>query len=114
MDARTRGADPVVTSDRDLSLPLVDDRTGALWAGIDASERDRHVWPTLTDALSEAGRKALWTSLREAITETPDDPERALMVVEAFWRNPRHLIAGTVAENAADRRRRLDRLGAAA
>jgi hypothetical protein len=80
--------------ERDLGLPLMDDRDSTLWSGIEATELDRHalpanadhVWPMLTDALSESGRKRLWTALHEAVNETPDDPERALMVVEAFWR----------------------------
>lgn len=79
---------------RDLGLPLVDDRDSTLWTGIEAGQRDRHplpanadhVWPMLADALSDAGRTRLWNTLHEAIEATPDDPERALMVVEAFWR----------------------------
>ncbi|HXM55531.1 MAG TPA: hypothetical protein VOB72_09075 [Candidatus Dormibacteraeota bacterium] len=72
--------------DRNLSLPLVDRPGCGLWAGIEATQRDQHVWPALVDALSEAGRKYLWNALREAVDATPDDPERALMVVEAFHR----------------------------
>ena len=71
---------------RNLSLPLVDRKDSGLWAGIEATHRDQHVWPALLDALSEAGRKYLWDSLREAVEATPNDPERALMVVEAFHR----------------------------
>jgi hypothetical protein len=74
------------TPGRNLDLPLVDDRDSGLWAGPEVAQRDRHVWPTLTDALSESGRRMLWEALREAVDATPGDPDRALMVVEAFWR----------------------------
>lgn len=72
--------------ERDLSLPLVDDRDSPLWAGIEATQRDQHVWPALIDALSDAGRKYLSDALREALDATPGDPERALKVIEAFHR----------------------------
>lgn len=71
---------------RNLSLPLVDRKASGLWAGIEATQRDQHVWPALLDALSEAGRKYLWDVLHEAVQTTPNDPARALMVVEAFHR----------------------------
>ncbi len=74
------------TQGRDLSLPLVDHQDAGLWAGIEATHRDQSVWPALTDALSETGRKLLWEALREAMEATHNDPERALMVVESFWR----------------------------
>ncbi len=74
------------TQGRDLGLPLVDYQGSALWAGGEATHRGQSVWPALTDALSETGRKLLWEALREAGDATPNDPERALMVVEAFWR----------------------------
>jgi hypothetical protein len=80
-DCRDAGA-----TDRNRSLPLVDRKDSGLWAGIEATHRDQHVWPALTDALSEAGRKYLWDALREAVDATPNDPEQALMVVEAFHR----------------------------
>lgn len=76
----------VAATDRNLSLPLVDRKDSGLWAGIEATHRDRNVWPALTDALTEAGREYLWDALREAVDATPNDPERALMVVEAFHR----------------------------
>jgi hypothetical protein len=72
--------------ERNLSLPLVDDRESSLWAGNDVTQRDQHVWPALIDALSEAGREYLWDALRMAVDATPNDPERALQVVEAFHR----------------------------
>ena len=75
--------------ERDLSLPLMDDRDSSLWAGIEATHRDQSVWPALTDALSEAGHTRLWEVLHEAIEATPGDPERALTVVEAFYRTMR-------------------------
>jgi hypothetical protein len=72
--------------ERDLSLPLVDDQDSELWTTASPRARDRSVWPALTDALSETGCRLLWDALREALDATPGDPERALMVVEAFWR----------------------------
>lgn len=75
--------------DRDLGLPLVDDQDSGVWAGTEAARRDESVWPALTDALSETGRMLLWEALHEAVDATPHDPERALMVVEAFWRTMR-------------------------
>lgn len=77
-------AQPV--SERDLSLPLMDDGGSSMWAGIEATHRDQHVWPALIDALSDAGRGRLWEALHEAVDATPGDPERALKVVEAFHR----------------------------
>ncbi len=74
------------TQDRSLDLPLIDQQDSGLWAGIEVAHRDRSVWPALTDALSESGHRLLWDALHEAIEGTPGDPERALMVVEAFWR----------------------------
>ena len=72
--------------ERDLSLPLVDDQDSELWTTTSPRAPDGSVWPALTDALSETGRRLLWDALREAVDATPGDPERALMVVEAFWR----------------------------
>jgi len=77
---------PAVVDERNLSLPLVDDRDSTLWAGIEATHRDQSVWPALTDALSDSGHRLLWEALQEAVEATPGDPERALMVVEAFHR----------------------------
>ncbi len=73
-------------ADRKLDLPLVDHLDSGLWAGVEATQRDGSVWPALTDALNESGRRLLWDALRQAIDATPGDPEHALMVVEAFWR----------------------------
>jgi hypothetical protein len=72
--------------ERDLGLPLVDREDSDLWAGIEGTQRDQQVWPALIDALSETGRRLLWKALREAVDATPNDPERALKVVEAFHR----------------------------
>jgi len=74
---------------RDLGLPLVDHQDSEIWAGIEAMQRDEGVWPALTDALSGTGRRLLWEALHEAVDASPNDPERALMVVEAFWRTMR-------------------------
>jgi hypothetical protein len=71
---------------RDLDLPLVDGPGSGLWAEAAAGARDRGVWPALAESLTEKGRQALWDALRRAVDATPDDPDRALMVVEAFWR----------------------------
>lgn len=75
--------------DRDLGLPLVDHQDPEIWAGIEAMQLEESVWPALTDALSGTGRKLLWEALHEAVDASPNDPERALMVVEAFWRTMR-------------------------
>jgi hypothetical protein len=74
------------TSHRNLDLPLIDDQDSTLWNESAAAAHDRSVWPALPAALSEPGRRLLWEGLREAVNVTPGDPERALMVVEAFWR----------------------------
>ena len=71
---------------RNLDLPLVDGPGSGLWAEAAPGARDRSVWPALAESLTEKGRQALWDALREAVEATPDDPDRALMVVEAFWR----------------------------
>ncbi|TMC10550.1 MAG: hypothetical protein E6J41_08025 [Chloroflexi bacterium] len=73
-------------AERDLGLPLMDDRDSSLWTGIEAAQRDQSVWPALADALSDAGHARLWDALHEAVEATPGDPEQALKVVEAFRR----------------------------
>ena len=95
-ELRAAAADPDLTiaraaacPERDLGLPLMDDRDSSLWAGIEATHRDQHIWPALTDALSDTGHARLWEALREAVEATPGDPERALKVVEAFHRTMR-------------------------
>jgi hypothetical protein len=70
---------------RNLDLPLMDERDSELWAEADEN-RDRSVWPALSESLSDPGRRLLFEALRDAVEATPGDPERALMVVEAFWR----------------------------
>ncbi len=74
------------SQERDLSLPVMDDRDSSMWAGIEATHRDQSVWPALTDALSDAGHTRLWEALHEAVESTLGDPEEALRVVEAFHR----------------------------
>jgi hypothetical protein len=65
----------------------IDDPDSELWAGGGSS--DARVWPALTESLSEPGRRLLYEALRDAVDATPGDPERALMVVEAFRRTHR-------------------------
>jgi hypothetical protein len=81
-----RGTTAAASEEPNLDLPLIDDQDSELWADAATVRHDRSVWPALTEALSDAGRKLLWDGLREAVDATPGDPDRALMVVEAFWR----------------------------
>jgi hypothetical protein len=89
MNAEHRTAGPGRGQPRNLDLPLLDQLDSELWAGEAGEPRDHGVWPALSDSLSERGRQLLWDGMREAIEATPGDPERALMVVEAFWRTMR-------------------------
>jgi hypothetical protein len=69
-----------------LDMPLIEDQDSTLWNESPPGPGDPSVWPALSAAVSEAGRRLLWEGLREAVNATPGDPERALMVVEAFRR----------------------------
>lgn len=93
MDTRAAGSGRMADArERGPDLSLIDDLGSELWADRPSGAPgpgEGDVWPSLADELSETGRRLLWAALREAIDATPGDPDRALMIVEAFCRTMR-------------------------